>query len=531
MIIFPKIFNNTNTEIAKPKETLNAKNISYGSNSCKNNISSCYYPLINSNKIGFKGNGLNLEYVYPDIANKAEGRVIVAKDKDDLLYKISSVKTREPIIAVVDNCEDIQRANYIPYSIKGVITNGGYSNSQYASHFQLTLKQRKVLCLDIPFEEYLMKYKDLLPQFDNKLVRLEESENGTNISVIDKLTKSLDAPEKIFIPKLKPLTEPILSKDYELDTVGLKAYNLKLLEERKIKDAQIPPSITIPCGMFDKVLNAKENTEIKQEYEKEISRLHNLSYKETEKTLIEIRSLISCLKMPEDCEKSIMDSVHENVGDGFKAVRSAFNGEDIKGFCAAGLYDSFYSKDEEVIRSIKEVWASKWNEGAYWTRCEHGIPHDSVQPTVIIQKLVNPDYSFVIDSSKDKLELKMARGLGEALTKDPLAHGQEIPYIFEYDKKTEEFSLLKESNRNRVILLKNNKIITKNNRFYSADDEKIDILKYNCEPLLKKVVDVALDVEKKWGSLQNIEGCVTENKNSFNNNYNIHLVQTRDMNS
>jgi len=70
---------------------------------------------------------------------------------------------------------------------------------------------------------------------------------------------------------------------------------------------------------------------------------------------------------------------------------------------------------------IKRVWGSKWNERAYLSRKANGIFHDDLFMSVLIQMVVEADYSFVIHTVnpltgvKDEIYAEVVMGLGETL--------------------------------------------------------------------------------------------------------------------
>lgn len=70
---------------------------------------------------------------------------------------------------------------------------------------------------------------------------------------------------------------------------------------------------------------------------------------------------------------------------------------------------------------IKQVWASKWNERAYLSRRSNGIPHEALLMAVLVQEVVEAEYSFVIHTanpvtgSRDEIYAEVVLGLGEAL--------------------------------------------------------------------------------------------------------------------
>ena len=70
---------------------------------------------------------------------------------------------------------------------------------------------------------------------------------------------------------------------------------------------------------------------------------------------------------------------------------------------------------------IKRVWSSKWNERAYLSRKANGIPHDALIMSVLVQRVVESDYSFVIHTvnpftaAKGEIYAEVVPGLGETL--------------------------------------------------------------------------------------------------------------------
>ena len=71
--------------------------------------------------------------------------------------------------------------------------------------------------------------------------------------------------------------------------------------------------------------------------------------------------------------------------------------------------------------SVKRVWASKWNERAYLSRVKQRIDHNDLFMAVLIQEVVNADYSYVIHTvnplsgNRNELYGELVRGLGETL--------------------------------------------------------------------------------------------------------------------
>ena len=46
-----------------------------------------------------------------------------------------------------------------------------------------------------------------------------------------------------------------------------------------------------------------------------------------------------------------------------------------------------------------QVWASKWNERAYFSTKKVGLDHEYLCMAVLVQEIVNADYAFVIHTT------------------------------------------------------------------------------------------------------------------------------------
>ena len=70
--------------------------------------------------------------------------------------------------------------------------------------------------------------------------------------------------------------------------------------------------------------------------------------------------------------------------------RSSTNSEDIEGFNGAGLYDSksavLGDSIKTIEKAIKTVWASVWNERAFWERSIFNINQRSVSMAILIHR-------------------------------------------------------------------------------------------------------------------------------------------------
>jgi alpha-glucan,water dikinase len=78
-------------------------------------------------------------------------------------------------------------------------------------------------------------------------------------------------------------------------------------------------------------------------------------------------------------------------------------------------------KWDDAWTCIKGVWASKWNDRAFFSRKARGIPHQDLFMAVLIQEVIEADYSFVVHTVNpvsgnwDEIYAEVVLGLGEAL--------------------------------------------------------------------------------------------------------------------
>ena len=161
---------------------------------------------------------------------------------------------------------------------------------------------------------------------------------------------------------------------------------------------------------------------------------------------------------------------------------------------------------------------SKWNYRAYLSRRENNIDHALIKPTVIIQDFVDADYKFTIytkdpeSSNGNKLLIQM------------LAPKSLDPYIIKYDKDKKEIEIAQVGRKARKITLDDKfKVI-------GADsiDNPIGSNIEQWEPLLKKVCNAAEEIEKEFGTAQDIEGGIKLGADGKVDASQIYIWQTRD---
>lgn len=179
--------------------------------------------------------------------------------------------------------------------------------------------------------------------------------------------------------------------------VGGKSNNLARLKGKLPEWIGLPASVAVPFGVFERVLAEESNSEVAERYQELTLQVDEQGQRVRAEVLLDaLRKTVVALKAP-----------HELVSSLHKVMEAA-------GF-------SWPQDWEGTWTCIKCVWGSKWNERAYLSRTARGISHEDLFMAVLIQELVEADYSFVIHSvnpftgNTNEIYAEVVLGLGETL--------------------------------------------------------------------------------------------------------------------
>ena len=388
----------------------------------------------------------------------AQGKLVQAKNIDDIL-----LKSKEPLIIICDNNEEWEKCYKYFNRTNGIILKSG--STDLLSHFA-------ALCRDyFSFGELITDKKILndLNNLEGKLISISNKNNNLEYFKIDNIVKRSRGKDTIEIPPMRRVDKILSLEECEKDTVGNKAYNLKrmknLVNEGKLQDVIIPNAFVLPYGYLEKVENIITENPNNKWHDNEI--------------LDEIKDYASKVIT----QRNVM-------------VRSAFNGEDLEGYSAAGLYDSHSQNTKDLLLyDIYQVMNSKNKLLAVKSREKHNIPDDLIKPSVIIQDRIISDYSFTtyteapFDKNKILIELFINK---ERWCKPD-------PYQITYNKLTKKLKIEQEHSKFEEYLFNENyKLIHKQSTSLKNINEIRDII----ENLVKN----ALVLEKEFGKPQDIEG-------------------------
>jgi len=268
---------------------------------------------------------------------------------------------------------------------------------------------------------------------DRIMLELDGTETKTRLGAnailaVSLATAKAAAQSLKSIVRAKPTLQPMRLKDFAKGAVGGKSFNLKILAEKLPDWIHTPRSVALPFGVFDAVLEDKINSSLVVRYRQLVGEIK----KSPMAKLAEIRQSILELKLP---EKLRADLEHLMQAEGLVAQASRLFEPD---------ETPSNRRDACATMRIKQVWASKWNDRAYFSREARGFPHDAVQMAVLMQEVVEAEYAFVLHTTNplngqhDELYAEVVRGLGETLVGN--FPGRALSFIF--NKTTRQATVL-----------------------------------------------------------------------------------------
>ena len=211
----------------------------------------------------------------------------------------------------------------------------------------------------------------------------------------------------------------------------------------------------------------------------------------------------------------LIDFIKANdIGKNEIMIRSAFNGEDLPDYSAAGIYksDSCQLKPDELFDIIRWVADSKYSRDAKYSRKMYNIPEENIQPGIIIQDRIKPDYKFTLYTDDKKGNVKVELYSDKKWFNDDV----NLPNVFTYNKKTGKL------NYDSIQMTAPTVTFDENREISELEPVKYDLSdKKELFEQIKKLCKNALVVEKEFGHPQDIEGGFKDN--------NIYLWQSRNI--
>lgn len=224
------------------------------------------------------------------------------------------------------------------------------------------------------------------------------------------------------------------------------------------------------------------------------------------------------VELPEDLRQGLVEAYHalSEGGASFVAVRSSATMEDSETASFAGMNRSFLDVhgDEDLLRRVREVWASLYGARAVYYRAERGMRADPAI-AVVVQRMVEAEKSgvlFTVNPTSERVNeiaVDAAFGLGEVVV-----GGEVTPDHLVVDKVTHRIL-------ERAIGFKDFKLVRGElgeNQRVSLSDEEAQRPVLSREEL-ERLVRLAVQVEDHYGAPQDIEWAIEGER--------VYLVQSR----
>ena len=353
--------------------------------------------------------------------NNIKGKLI----KRNELNSIENFDQKEKNILI---CQKIRGEDDIPKGIVAIITE---SDLDVLAHICIRARNLGVL-LAVCYDKNEMQKIETLTnnyiQMDifsgnlqiSKSTYIENAEEERKeLQLNNNIVKNIAISPKIFINEC----------EFNESIVGSKANNCGKLKRIIGEKLNIPSSHALPFGTCEKIIDLPINSSIKQKITnliESITRNPN-DLKSLKLNLNELKSLTLQLELDNSLRSSLSESLSQI---------------DCKNFDKAWL-------------TIKKVWASKYNERAYSNLIKVGIPLTSIKMSVLCQKVIQGDFSFVlhtinpINNDKSQIYGEIVFGFGEALVN--LNEGRALSFII--DKKTEKIEIVTFPNKSEAIFV------------------------------------------------------------------------------
>ncbi|KAA3462646.1 alpha-glucan water dikinase, chloroplastic-like isoform X2 [Gossypium australe] len=314
----------------------------------------------------------------------------------------------------------------------------------------------------------------------------------------------------------------ISAEEFTPEMVGAKSRNISYLKGKVPSWVGIPTSVALPFGVFEKVLADKLNQRV-------VEKLQILKKKLGEgdfDALGEIRQTVLQLAAPPKLVKELKAKLLSS------------------GMPWPG--DEGEQRWEQAWTAITKVWASKWNERAYFSTRKAKLDHEYLCMAVLVQEIINADYAFVIHttnpSSGDSSEIyaEVVKGLGETLV--GAYPGRALSFVCKKNNLSSP-QVLGYPSKPIALFIRRSIIFRSDSNgedlegyagagLYDSvpmDEEEKVVVDYSCDPLLNdgkfqqsilsSIAGAGKAIEELYRSPQDIEGVIRDGK--------VYVVQTR----
>jgi pyruvate,water dikinase len=226
-------------------------------------------------------------------------------------------------------------------------------------------------------------------------------------------------------------------KKEDVDIAGGKGANLGELTQAGIP---VPPGFVITSATYQKFM---DETGITQEIMDILNALDVNNNKELQESAREIKKIIKETEIPDEISNLIIEAYNAlchriEKENAFVAVRSSATAEDLPEASFAGQQDTYLNVKgpEDLIKYVRNCWASLFEARAIFYREENNFDHSKVYIAVVVQEMVDAEKAGVMftvhpSTGEEKILIEGAWGLGEGVVS-----GTVTPDTYWVDKAT-----------------------------------------------------------------------------------------------
>ena len=211
----------------------------------------------------------------------------------------------------------------------------------------------------------------------------------------------------------------------------------------------VPPGFVVLSTTFDEFI---KEADLIQEIDAVIDQVNHKDINSVEVASEKIQALIKNAVMPDHIAKEIKMKF-KDLGVEFVAVRSSATAEDGVDNAWAGQLDSFLNTTEnDLLEKVQHCWASLFTPRAIFYRFEKGLHTTKISVAVVIQKMIDSEFSGVafsvhpVTEDKNQLIIEAGFGLGEAIVS-----GQITPNSYVVEKEPKRIIDINVSNQERGL--------------------------------------------------------------------------------
>ncbi|XP_060181699.1 phosphoglucan, water dikinase, chloroplastic [Lycium barbarum] len=455
-----------------------------------------------------------------------------------------------PVILVVNKADGDEEVTAAGSNISGVVL---LQELPHLSHLGVRARQEKVVFVTCDDDDKVSDVKQLIGKF----VRLEASSTGVKLTASSSESRPDVSPNKpssstassagaassdngassidVKSSQVGSTSGVIPLVDADIQSSGAKAASCAQLASlatsstKVYSDQGAPASFKVPAGAvipFGSMETALKTNKLMETFTSLVDQIETAEIDggELDKHCEDLQKLISSLMPGQDVIESLGKVFPSNAR---LIVRSSANVEDLAGMSAAGLYDSIPNvSPSDPIRfghAVARVWASLYTRRAVLSRRAAGVPQKDATMAVLVQEMLSPDLSFVLhtlsptDNNHNFVEAEVAPGLGETLASGTRG----TPWRLSSGKFDDTVRTLAFANFSEEMVVGGNS---------PADGEVIHLtVDYSKKPLTtdpvfrrqlgQRLGAVGFYLERKFGSPQDVEGCLVGNE--------IFIVQSR----